>query len=168
MTYLWNIANWCIDILPAPLRLFKFIAFTRVQIEPIRLLHQEFLIFRLEMIRKIRVNGQTVVMENILNNLFDPTNRGIEITTSYDTIDPVFIGQPSEFATNPTFFAQPSENAQVFIGQPSEYGVLHDFVVKVPATILTSAQEVQLKSLVKRYKYLSTKPYYIYNNGIPF
>jgi hypothetical protein len=168
MIYLWNFANWCFDMLPTPLQQSRHLAWINVLIEPVRELHVEFLIYRSDLSKRLRINGQTVVLENLLNDFFDSINRGIEIITSFDTIDPIFIGQPSEFASNPTFFGQPSEPPPILIGQPEEYGVAYDFMVIVPDGILTPGQEVQLKSVIKKYKFLSKKPLFKYVSGTQF
>lgn len=169
MIYLWNFIMWVAQLLPPIIRKPKSIAWVNVLIDPIKVLHTDFIAFRLVMIKKLRINGQTIVLENLLNDMFDNTLRRITIVTSFDTIDPVYVPQPgAEFASNPIWIAQPSENQPLYVGQPSEYGVLNDFIVEVPVGILTSAQEIQLKFIIYKYKLLSKTPLFKYDDGSTF
>lgn len=168
MIYLWNILDWCVQMLPAVLRKSKQQAWIKTMIEPVRNLHVDFLAYRLDMIKRLSINGQTIVLENLLNDLFDAIDRGITIETSYDRINPIFIGQPSEFSINPIFIGQPSEPPPLFIGQPSEYGVVSDFIVTVPNGILSAAQESRLKAIINKLKLLSKTAVFKYQDGTIF
>jgi hypothetical protein len=165
----WNIFNWVVQLLAPILRKSKLMAWSKVIVEPVKVMYDEFVLYRLMMIKKLRLNGQTIIMENLLNDLFDETDRGITIETAFDIVPAVYISQPgAEFATAPIYVGQHFEPPPVYLGQPSEYGVNYDFIVTVPLGILTSNQETQLKYIVFKYKLLSKKPFFVYDDSTPF
>lgn len=60
------------------------LAIVRVLISPVRALHQVSKAHRSKAIYDMTITGQTMSLENALNNLFDPEGRGIYIETAVD------------------------------------------------------------------------------------
>lgn len=166
MIYAIDIDSWVRQMLP-PL-LIKISNWVDVTMSPVKILYQAFIDYRKKLTKDLQINGQTIVLENYLNDLFDATNRGITIVTSFDLIEPIYFPQPgSEFLVNPIWIGQPTEDF-LYIGQPEEYGINYDFVVTVPTGTLTAAQETMLKFIVYKYKLASRTPYFTYDNNTPF
>lgn len=97
-------------------------------------------------------NGQTIYMEHVLNDKFDPGNRGIYIDNITDKTfqflynksenkDIRYVYNKSE-GKAPTYFKNKVENYSKF-----------DFVVYVPLNAYSAVDEKQIKALVNKYKY---------------
>ena len=122
--------------------------------------------------KKMRYNGQIIVLENLLNDLFDPTQRRIIIINAADVLSrnfyflasenqPVYYYTQAEYAANPHLLRH-------FLYNDVEYGNRYDFIVQAAHGSLTAAQIVRLKATVNYYRIASKFPYYQYDNLIPF
>jgi hypothetical protein len=142
------------------------IDFHKILSKPTKDLFDTFKAFRDKTLKEMRYNGQTVILENLLNDIFDPNNRGIRIYTSSDVLQPVYIGTPQE--NEPLYLGTKAEQEPVYLGTPGEYVTNYDFVVEVPVGILTSEQENRIKAITQKYKLAGKFPRYIYQNGTIF
>lgn len=162
----WNISDWALRVIPSLMRKEPVISFVRALLTSISAPYSVFVTYKAEMLKKVRYNGQQIILENLLNDVFDNTARGIVIITATDIEEPVYIATPAE--TAPVFIATPAETAPVYIGLPDEYGYTFDFLVLVPTSLLTSEQETQLKSITNYYKIAGKTPRFQYANGTIF
>lgn len=77
--------NWFAQIaMPEWWRKTRMVAFVRVLLSPIAYLHGVFLAFRARTIYNMQHTGQTMSLEHILNDRFDPIDRGIWIENMDD------------------------------------------------------------------------------------
>lgn len=67
-----------------------FVAYIYCLVEPVKVLHDEFKIFRKKSIYKIVHNGQVMLFEKVLNDAYDDPQRRIYITDSIIN-DPLYI-----------------------------------------------------------------------------
>lgn len=67
-------------LLPMCLRGKSMTALTKVLVSPIGLLHGELMKFRMNTRHRLVHNGQTCYLRGMLNDTFDPVERGIIIT----------------------------------------------------------------------------------------
>jgi pectate lyase len=129
--------------------------------------YDSFINYRQELIGRLRYNGQIIVLENLLNNYFDNTNRGIVIETNNETLSQLFIFKSIEDKAE--FLHQKTEDKPLYIFQDSEsFSQTYDFTVIVPDGILNAESESRLKSVTYRYKLAGKRPRFIYQNGTNF
>lgn len=153
--------------IPAELNAVKERSWLEALLAPMVTLNAEFVDYRARVLREMQYNGQTIILENMLNDFFDVDSRGIWIETVEAVDSQVYIAQPEENA--PTYIGQQEEDELVYIGQQSEsYALAYDFIVHVPDGILTAQEEVQLKALTRKYKLASKRPRFQYFNGLIF
>lgn len=91
-------------LLPAWWRKSKFVAWMRVAYAPVVKLYAKFMQFREETIYDITLTGQTMSMEQALNDRFDSIGRGIYIENLNDLTQTYLYnkveGQPQRFLYN--------------------------------------------------------------------
>jgi len=119
--------------------------------------HGVFKDFRTQSIRDLQFTGQTIYLEHILNDEFDPGTRGIYIDTiNVNQFNYLF--RKIEGKT-PLYLFRKSEGAPLYYGiRKSEYGFLVDFIVYVPVAVVFDSN--QMKALINKYK-LAGKRYKI-------
>ena len=166
--YFWNITVWAYNELIPDLRDaggFN-LNWLLVLLSPIQYLYNAFITYNTAIMQKINCNGQTIILENTLNDLYDPAHRRIKINTSRDILpinylyltsenNPLYIYTQAEYVANPSL-------PRVYLFNEVEYGNVYDFVVSTHSASLTAAQIVQLKASVNYYRYAGKKPTYIY------
>lgn len=162
----WNITTWILRVIPTLMRKEPLISFVQVLVTALSTPYDAYVLYRAETLKKLRYNGQTIILENLLNDIFDVTNRDIQVITSTDIDNPVYIATPAEAA--PVYIATPAEAAPVYIGLPGEYGYTYDFLVLVPTSLLTTEQETQIKSIVNHYKIAGKTARFQYTDGSIF
>lgn len=160
MIFQWNIDQWGENETPVEIRKEPNLSYLKVLLKPIKTLYNEFMTFRIATIQRMRGNCQTIVLENILNDLFDPTQRDIRITTAYSTNSPNYVYTKAELL--PLFVYTTAENKPVYVRTQNEYGRIYDFIVEARAGSLTAAQIVRLKAVVNYYRFYGTRPTYRY------
>lgn len=139
-------------------------AWLKALLFPLVQLHEEFKSFRIDFNKKLRYNGQIIILENLLNNEFDNNDRGIVIRTNPAGLSQVYLFQKEENQPSIHIY-QKEEGKPVYIFQKEEELAKYwDFEVVVPVGILTPEQERQLKTLTLRYKLDGKRPRFIYQN----
>lgn len=156
MTFNWNIDNWLNQYLPPFKKQLNRVKWLRALLKPIKTLHTSLLTYRSEINRKARINGQTIVLENYLNDLFDSSDRRIYIETTSDLNLPVYSYLKSE--GKPVFFYTAAESKPVYFRSSTEIPSSYQFEVVIPVGVLTSAEEVRLKGIVNYYRLAGCKP----------
>lgn len=98
-------------------------------------------------------NGQVVMLERYLNNLYDPINREIYITDGVQ-LDVLYVSLIEE--NEPIYVSTIAEdNTQVFVNPIESYNNDSDFAINIPSTI--SFNENVLRSQVNKYKIAGKK-----------
>jgi hypothetical protein len=139
----------------------------RALLSPLTTLNGIFTDYRAELIKRLRYNGQVIILENLLNDLFDDTDRLIYIDTVNDRLSGVYVYQPSEDVAE--FISQPGEAPPVYIFQANEpMNVGYDFIVWVPDGILDSEQQQRIKAVVYKYKLAGKIAQFRFFNGTIF
>lgn len=173
MMYDWNINEWGKQEIYEEWRGDSLlVSIVRVLLRPFKTLYTVFVAYREETLRKMTYNSQVIVLENMLNDVFDETLRRIRVITIYDILQPPYIytaaeDEPLYVYTAAEYNANPSLQ-RVYLHQNNELGVIYDFIVEAAPGSLTVEQIIRLKSLVNYYKLAGKKPYYRYSNLQPF
>lgn len=168
MTYEWNINNWIKTIIPAPIRKQVLVDFAISLLSPLNAVYLEFKETRDLLKKRIRFNGQVIVLENLLNDEFDITLRRIRIITTDDLLRKKYIGQPTE--NKPLWIAQPSENKPQYIGQWIEYQNMtgYHFTVEVPMSVYNQEELLKIKAKTNYYKLAGKRAKFIFQDGSEF
>lgn len=168
MTYEWNINNWIKTIIPAPIRKQIVVDYAISLISPLNAVYLEFKATRVLLKKRMRFNGQVIVLENLLNDEFDLSLRRIRIITTDDLLRKKYIGQPIE--NKPLWIAQPSENKPQYIGQWIEYQNMtgYHFTVEVPLGVYSQEELLKIKSRTNYYKLAGKRAKFIFQDGTEF
>lgn len=166
MIFNWNIDDIPRQELPPHRQEPERLAYLKALLKPIKTLYNSFVSYRRVTIKKLRYNGQTIILQNYLNDLFDPTLRRIRILTVFDLDMPLYVGLDSE--PDPVYLGLNSEPSPLYLGLNSETGYLFHFIVEAATGSLTAQQIVRLKAVVNYYRLAGKKPFYRYNNLTPF
>ncbi|MFN8322171.1 MAG: hypothetical protein U0T74_05885 [Chitinophagales bacterium] len=172
MNFNWNIDTWGVNETPEEIRKEPWLSFVKALLYPVKYLYDLFLPYRAETLKKMRYNSQTIILENLLNDLFDNTLRRIRVITTYDIVGPIYLYEDVE--DKPIWIYDESEYTadpnlvRVWLYENSELGVLYDFIVEAAPGSLTDEQIVRLKATVNYYRLAGKKPGYFYSNGIQY
>lgn len=93
-------------------------------------------------------NGQVIYLKHILNDIFDPTNRLIEIEDT-NQIQEIYLFNREE-ENEITYLHNTSENDPLYLRQNLEYQEGTSFTVFLPNGL--SYNEVEMKSILNTYK----------------
>lgn len=153
MNYDFDIFKLIEQYLPIVLRKPKMLAWLKALFQPAITLKDMFLLFMGVARREARLNGQVIVLENYLNDLFDSSQRRIRIVDN-----------------SGRYFIKSSVNAYILSSTtpliiPSlvDFNTSVDFVVKVP---FVQGSRVFIKSSVNAYLFPYTLYGFIPNTGI--
>lgn len=170
--YLWNIYQWAENELPIEVRQPRMIKWLQALLKPLKDMHAGYEVYRLATIKKMRYNGQVIVLENVLNDLYDPVQRRFVISTTYDSLNPLYIYTRAEVNnTNALTYlytkqAYTSDTLQhltkVYLNTMGELGVLFDFVVLAPDSFTDIADITKMKATVNLHRLAGKKPKYEY------
>lgn len=104
-------------------------------------------------------------MENLLNDMFDTSDRRIVVQTSPSSGSQVYLPHVYEDDITPSYLQSKSQGEPVYIYHSDEDSfMVYDFMVIVPDGILTAQQESLLKSLTNKYKLDGKRPHFKYQN----
>lgn len=113
--------------------------------------------FETEYGKRSRFNGQKIVLQAALNDIFGITNAPyiyIENTTSIGEI--LYFYEDSE--TQPVYFSEDSEDDDVLVYEDSELPASnYDFIVYIPSGIYTAELERRVRAEVNLYKVIGTR-----------
>lgn len=166
MIYNWLIDNWIVQYAPTLLSKPNLLAMCKVLLKPLKTLFTSFTDYRGEVQRQLRYNSQHIVLSNLLNNLFDNSQRRIYIQSSLTLKPPTYLFIKAD--NKPVYIYPKSENKPHFIYTIAEHTEGPDFIVFVATGSLTSAQEVKLKAVVNTYKHGAKRPLFKYTDGTIF
>lgn len=146
----WN--KFAALLLPTSLRNSTLISFLISFFEPLKVLWNLFLLFRLEQLYQTEINCQTVKLERVLNDTYDPIERRIFISpgTYYDP--PVFY---EEYKNRPVVFYDEGDTRNpIFYSTDSlNNRVSFNFFVNVPSDVFF--EKIKIAATVTKYKNIS-------------
>ena len=153
-----NFSKLAVLLTPIFWRKAIFMNFIYCFIEPIKVIHNEFKVFRKNSIYKIVHNGQVMILEKVLNDAFDNTLRRIYITDSLIK-DPLYIYSTPE--QKPVYLG--SEflyDFSVFNDIGTDFNVIFPISLKPVTAFDLLNSENRIKALINYYK-LASKRYKI-------
>lgn len=164
--------SWIIDterlakqLLTPVVAKMSHLEWVRVLLSPISTLNGVFVAYRAELIKRLRYNGQVIILEALLNDVFQPDGREIYIETIDDRLAQLYVFQTSELQESEHIY-QAGEAPPVYIfGSEESISVGYDFIVWVPDGLLTTEDEKRLKAVVRRYKLAGKQAAYRFFNG---
>ena len=121
------------------------LAWLKVIITPLQQMHDAFFtVFMPEIVEEIKYNGRTIVLEAILNKVYetqfrtDPAVSDIYIVNNVGLGNIVYLSEKGDSNTV-TYFGDTVHNANtIYLGDSVDYMPVFDFTVYVPNTILTA------------------------------
>lgn len=139
-----------IDLLMPPVQREDWLVdYIRSAFKPLINLQSDFYSFRDDIKYQLTFNGQVIYMEHVLNDQFDPVNRGIYITDS-TLIQNTYIFTNAE-DNETTYIVTNAETAPpVYLYTNQEYIDDVDFIVNIPSTVTYNEDEV--KFWVNKYR----------------
>lgn len=156
LSFLLNYNKIVFDLLPKRYRTITVFKFLLSSISSLtRFWNNNFLVYRENSLKEIRINCQTIVLEHYLNYFFNQTDIQI-INTSY-TIQLTYLYNKNEVgnAVAPVYIYNRDETpstSQVYLYTKSEVVVDVDFTVKVPLSLLsTGVTQQQIRAIVDKY-----------------
>ncbi|MFN8238647.1 MAG: hypothetical protein U0T77_10805 [Chitinophagales bacterium] len=143
----WN--RFAIWQTPIDLRKIKLIRYLLVLLEPVKSAHNEFKQFRLQQLYEAEINGQTIKLERVLNDTFDPVERRIYITDGEYYNPPVYY---EEYKNDPVIYYEEGngDNPIFWSDTAIDNRVSFNFYVNVPSSVFF--QKTRVKALVSKYK----------------
>jgi hypothetical protein len=164
--------SWIIDteklaqqLLTPVVAKMSHLEWVRVLLSPISTLNAVFVTYRAELIKRLRYNGQVIILEALLNDIFHPSGREIYIETIDDRLAQLYVFQTSE-NQDAEHIHQSGEAPPVYIfGAEESISVGYDFIVWVPDELLSTEEEQRIKAVVRRYKLAGKQAAYRYFNG---
>ncbi|SFB79870.1 hypothetical protein SAMN05421780_101531 [Flexibacter flexilis DSM 6793] len=140
------------DLLPSILRKSKRLAMLGVMLSPLATMYATWLVFLANAQKQALYNGQTIVLESILNDVFDPMLRRITLNNIANEIEPVFFPK-NELAGEPVYIDKDTE--PMYIGLYADY--LNATGLEVIVPIELNGNELAIKSQLNRYLIASVK-----------
>lgn len=132
--------------------------FFKMCASPLVYLYNSFYTFFSTKKYELVFNGQVIYLEHVLNDQFDPVNRGIYISDTPPYGGSVYIFNDIE-ANEETFVYNKSEaEAPLYLFTNAEALTWPGFIVNVPSGVVFEA--TQLKAYVNKYK-IASKNYTI-------
>lgn len=141
---------YCISALLAPAhRSIEVVSYLKASFAPLITIQNDFHEFYEEKKYELIFNGQVIMLEHLLNDLFDEVNREIEIDDSEQTINVYWFNNSDENEENYLFNAAEVSDPY-YLFNSSEYDADTDFIIKIPNTV--TFDEELLKFYVNKYK----------------
>jgi hypothetical protein len=153
-----DIDKLILRLLPVDLQKPKMIAFLRALLVPFMAIHADFLAFRTDSNSRAKLNGQTQILENLLNRRIASAANLIRILNNSLRLDAVYVFNEPELQTE-LFINNVLEGDGLFLSNSSEGESLYDFIVQVPAAV-SALERQQIRAIVNQYK-IATKNYEI-------
>lgn len=112
--------------------------------------------FETEYKKRAKFNGQKIVLQEALNDIFEVTSAPyIIVETSQEIGDILYFYEPSELS--PVYFSEPSELDPVYVFEASEITEGYDFKVKIPSGIYTAELNRRVTAETNLYKLAGKK-----------
>ena len=150
MNYSWNISDWVNRTLPARKRQPVTISWLVALLTPLQTLSSAFAAWAIDSSYKANYNGQTIVLKSLLDDLFDPNDRSIEVLTLTDIkfITPLYFRSEAKPKFYTYFRSEATTNPYVYLR--SERFSTNSFIVRVPSS--QSSKNAEITQWINRYK----------------
>jgi hypothetical protein len=161
INYTINYEKIVFDLLPKRYRKIKLFKFILTSVYSLySFWNNNFLVYRENSLREIRINSQTIVLEHYLNFFYNQTE--IEILNTSFEISQTFIYKKDEIGDasnlNSYLYNQATTSGlspQIYLYNRFEVQIEEDFTVRVPQSLLnTGVTQQQIKSLIDKYTVL--------------
>ena len=145
-------------LLPPSKRLDWIVVWLEVLLWPLQSLNNLFVNYANDLTYFESFTGQVIYLEHILNDLFDPTNRGIYIEDNIP-VQPLYLYNHAENQED-TFVYNKSEGAApLYLYNQAQIDADFDFIVIVPPNVIVTDEDY-MRAIINRYK-LASKRYKI-------
>lgn len=157
--YAWNIRNWLGRIIGRRRNSEEFLSFAFCLLKPVQDLADELASESVRWRRNILYSSQQGVLQSLLNQIFDPTEKRIKVVTIADLVPDVIIYHDGEVEPieQLLYFDVESESSPI-VYQDGETDGLADYKIIVP--VLLNSEESKIVFWVNRYN-LADKKYQI-------
>jgi hypothetical protein len=133
-------------LLPALLRKPVRVAWLTASFKGLRAIHDNFLAFTDAKMDEVKYNGQTFIMEKMLEAKFGP---GITITNNINSLDGLFVGDGNDVSS----FIGSGNDTDTYIDIIYTVDV-YNFTVSVPSAIVFVQSEME--AYIRKYKMFGT------------
>jgi len=137
-------------LLPVHLRGQRMILFLKAMIRPLLTLYYDFIAYRTTTLRTISHTGQVMYLEQLLNDLYSPNARGIEIIDSTDSHWAPVIFNYAEGQIPVYLYNNNESETPVTLYNQTEYNYINDFIVRVPNGIVASGED--MRAIIDHYR----------------
>jgi hypothetical protein len=153
-------------LLPVHLRRQRTLAFLKALSRPLKNLYNGFINYRRQTLRTVSHTGQVMYLEQLLNDLYSPSHRGIEIVDSDDDRFPAMLYNAAEGQLPVYVYNKLEEEEEpYYLRNIAEYYNLIDFIVRVPNGL--SVSPAIIRNWVNRYRQAGKRfILQYYNQGI--
>lgn len=143
----WN--RFAVLSIPNDLRKLIIVRYLLALFAPIKEAYNDFLLFRYQQLYEAEINGQTINLERVLNDIFDPIDRRIYITDGDYYEPPVFY---EEWENKPVIFYDEGDTRNPVFWSTDDLNnrVSVNFYVHVPTGIFF--ESTRMRALVNKYK----------------
>ena len=133
----------------------KTLSLAESYLQPVTQLHEEFIEYRKNKLIQLSYNNQKILLEKALNDVYDPTNRGIFIENLKSNILPTNLFHDSE-NEDETYIFHDNENQQHFhLYHDQELIDELNFIINVPIS-LSNFHDAIIK-FTEGYNYITMK-----------
>lgn len=153
-----DIDKLILRLLPVDLQKPKLFAFVRALLSGFMTIHTQFLAFRTDSNNRAKLNGQTQILENLLNRRIASATNLIRILNNSLRLDAVYLFNQPELQPD-VFVSNSAEGDPLFLSNATEGDNLYDFLVQVPA-VVSALEQSQIRAIVNQYK-IATKSFEI-------
>jgi len=156
--YTINWDNFVIDYLPPDKREPVTLAFLQANLEPLNTLHlATFNVFRPDIKDRAKQNGQRILMESILNDVFGVVAAPfIYIDNSGDNVTPDIFFNIAEGLPAYILFNESEAQPPAYFNNKAEVTNNRNFVVYVPTAVYAAEGEPAIRQEVDRLRPYST------------
>lgn len=148
-------------VLPFSLRKARIIAILKSFINPVELIYNEFITYRLASLKRLNYSGQVIYLEKLLNDYFNTSGIYIE-----DTADIEYTYLSTKNEGDVLYLSTKAENnAPVYLATQSELESNYQFIVKIPSVLyanLGTSGLSRMRSLIDLYR-ISGKKFEIHS-----
>ena len=126
----------------------------KILLKPLSSLWDAYLVGRQIAYKTANITSQVISLQNVLNDLFDPMARRIEVYSNFVDIGGKFLAKESE--ANPVWeLGTIAEDPGIWLGTEMEELRTYDFIVSIPTHI---QKKQQIKHYIDKFK-LAGKSY---------
>lgn len=135
---------------PFPITSNKLIGLARTYIHPLIIIYNEFITNRLINLDRVKYTGQTMSLEEMLNQQYPSANGGIYILNTINVLPVEHIYNLSDGQLENYIYNLSDGQAVSYIYNVSDYVGGVDFIVYVPSAVVF--EEIKMRLQIDRYR----------------